>query len=30
VMAANWLPGLRPVECEFDSYFKDVFAGKVF
>ncbi|MFZ1244574.1 MAG: hypothetical protein WAR41_05855 [Azonexus sp.] len=30
VMAANWLPGLRPVECESDSYFKDVFAGKVF
>ncbi|MDP3538859.1 MAG: hypothetical protein Q8S26_09160 [Azonexus sp.] len=29
VMGANWLPGLRPVECDLDTYFKEVFAGKV-
>lgn len=27
---SNWLPGLRPVEYDVDSYFKDVFAGQVF
>jgi len=27
---ANWLPGLRPVEYDVDSYFKEVFAGPVF
>jgi hypothetical protein len=26
----NWLPGLRPVECDVDVYFKEVFAGQVF
>ena len=26
----NWLPGLRPVECDVDIYFKEVFAGQVF
>jgi hypothetical protein len=26
----NWLPGLRPVEHEVETYFKDVFAGQVF
>lgn len=29
-IGANWLPGLRPVECDLDNYFKEVFAGKVF
>jgi len=29
-MGANYLPGLRPVECDVDTYFKDVFAGQVF
>lgn len=27
---ANWLPGLRLVECEVDTYFKEVFAGQIF
>jgi hypothetical protein len=27
---ASWMPGLRPVECDLDMYFKDVFAGQVF
>jgi hypothetical protein len=26
----NFLPGLRPVEYDVDTYFKDVFAGPVF
>lgn len=26
----NWLPGLRPVECDVETYFKDVFAGHYF
>ena len=26
----NWLPGLRAVEYDVDTYFKEVFAGKVF
>lgn len=26
----SWLPGLRAVECDVDSYFKDVFAGRLF
>lgn len=30
VTAANFLPGLRPVENEVDAYFKEVFAGSVF
>ena len=28
--ATNFLPGLRAVENEVDTYFKDVFAGSVF
>lgn len=27
---SNFLPGLRPVEYDVDTYFKDVFAGPVF
>jgi hypothetical protein len=30
VAAANFLPGLRAVENEVDTYFKEVFAGSVF
>lgn len=26
---SNWLPGLRPVEDDVETYFKDVFAGQV-
>ena len=29
-VATNFLPGLRAVENELDTYFKDVFAGSVF
>jgi hypothetical protein len=29
-MGANWLPGLRPVECDIDIYFTEVFGGQVF
>ena len=29
-MGASWLPGLRPVECDIDIYFTEVFAGQVF
>jgi hypothetical protein len=29
-MASDWLPGLRPVECDVDTYFKAVFDGQVF
>jgi hypothetical protein len=28
--SGNWLPGLRPVECDVDTYFREVFAGQVF
>lgn len=27
---SNWLPGLRPVDYDVETYFKDVFAGQVF
>jgi hypothetical protein len=30
VAAANFLPGLRTVENDVETYFKDVFAGPVF
>lgn len=29
-MSCDWLPGLRPVESDVDSYFKEVFAGQLF
>lgn len=30
VAAGNYLPGLRPLTNDVDTYFKDVFAGPVF
>lgn len=30
IAAVNFLPGLRAVENDVDTYFKDVFAGPVF
>jgi hypothetical protein len=30
VAAVNFLPGLRAVENDVETYFKDVFAGPVF
>jgi len=29
-MGKDWLPGLRAVEYDVDSYFKSVFAGQIF
>ena len=29
-VGSAFLPGLRPIENEVDSYFKEVFAGPVF